>query len=247
MRSNVYKETRVALYILTALLVFSLVFYFFASMFTSMGYKGYKRAKEANATKNETALTIVIDAGHGGEDPGATVNGIDEKSLNLEIATLLSDILTENGHNVVLTRTDDVLLYNPGEESRKKYYDIRNREAIAESYSNSIFVSLHMNKFPASYCKGLQTFYSENNPKSKVLADLIQKDITLLQTDNKRTIKSGNSTIYLMENLNMPAVLIECGFLSNPEEASLLQNKEYKKSLTLSIYCSISDYLENYI
>ena len=228
-------------------MLFSLLFYFFASMFTSMGYKGYKKANTSNTLNEETTLTIILDPGHGGEDPGATVGDLKEKDLNLEIAKMLYDILTENGNNVVMTRSDDVLLYNRGEESKKKYHDIRNRKAIAESYQNGIFISLHMNKFPASYCKGLQTFYSENNPQSRILADLIQKDICLLQTDNRRTIKSGNSTIYLMEKLTMPSVLIECGFLSNSDEAKLLQDDEYKKALVFSLYCSISDYLENYI
>lgn len=246
MRSDIYRETRVALYILTALLAFSMIFYFFASMFTSMGYKGFKHAENANAELKEE-LTIILDPGHGGEDPGATSNGLCEKDLNLEIALSLFEILSENGYNVVLTRNEDVLLYNPGEESRKKYHDVRNREAIAESYENAVFVSLHMNKFPLDYCKGLQTFYSDNNSNSKVLADIIQKDITLLQQDNRRSTKIGNSTIYLMKNLNMPAVLVECGFLSNSEEALLLKNEDYKKSLTLSLFCSISDYMENYI
>lgn len=245
MRSNIYKEARITLYILALILTASMIFYFFASMFTSMGYEGFRKAKEANTTEEETGVTVIIDPGHGGEDPGATANGLKEKELNLEVALNLAEMLDACGYTTVLTRDEDVLLYNQGEENRKKYYDLRNREVIAESYDNAVFVSIHMNKFPAAYCKGLQTFYSDNNSNSKKLADLIQSDIKLLQTDNNRAVKCGNDTIYLLENLEMPAVLIECGFISNPEEASLLSNADYKKALALSIYCSIANYLEN--
>lgn len=244
MRSNIFRETRIGFYVLTAILAFSIVFYFLVSMFVSMGYKGYKDAKESNSTTVDNR-TIVIDPGHGGEDPGASENDIIEKHLNLDVSLKLNSFLTGAGYNTILTRTEDKLLYKQGEENRKKFFDLRNREEIANTYENSLFVSIHMNKFPASYCKGLQTFYSENNPESKIIANSVQENIRLLQTDNKRAIKSGNQTIYLLEKLQMPAVLIECGFISNPEEAKLLINEDYQKALALSIYCGIAEYLEN--
>lgn len=244
MRSNIFRETRIGFYVLTAILAFSIVFYFLVSMFVSMGYKGYKDAKESNSTTVDNR-TIVIDPGHGGEDPGASENDIIEKHLNLDVSLKLNSFLTGAGYNTILTRTEDKLLYKQGEENRKKFFDLRNREEIANTYENSLFVSIHMNKFPASYCKGLQTFYSENNPESKIIANSVQENIRLLQTDNKRAIKSGNQTIYLLEKLQMPAVLIECGFVSNPEEAKLLINEDYQKALALSIYCGIAEYLEN--
>lgn len=244
MRSNIFRETRIGLYVLTAILAFSIVFYFIVSMFVSMGYKGYD-SKESNVDVDSRQKTIVIDAGHGGEDPGASEKEIIEKDLNLDVSIKLNDFLIGAGYNTVMTRDEDKLLYNQGEENRKKYFDLRNREEIANSYENSIFISIHMNKFALSYCKGLQTFYSENNPESKKIATCIQDSVKLLQTYNKRVIKSGNETIYLLKNLKMPAVLIECGFISNPVEANLLIDDDYQKALSLSIYCGIAEYLEN--
>ncbi len=245
MKTNIYKEARISIYILTCIMVITLLFYVFASMFTSVGYKGLRRAKSANLSVASEPLTVVIDAGHGGEDPGAVDNGLIEKELNLDVAIRLNDILSSSGYQTALTRTDDTLLYKQGEEDRKKYHDVRNRETFAEEFDNSIFVSIHMNKFSAEYCKGLQTFYSNNNEKSKILAESIQGNSRLLQTDNNRVIKSGNETIYLLENLEMPSILIECGFISNKKEASLLSNPEYRKALAFSIYCGIVEYLES--
>lgn len=244
MRSNIFRETRIGLYVLTAILAFSIVFYFIVSMFVSMGYKGYD-SKESNVDVDSRQKTIVIDAGHGGEDPGASEKEIIEKDLNLDVSIKLNDFLIGAGYNTVMTRVEDKLLYNQGEENRKKYFDLRNREEIANSYENSIFISIHMNKFALSYCKGLQTFYSENHPESKKIATCIQDSVKSLQTYNKRVIKSGNETIYLLKNLKMPAVLIECGFISNPVEANLLIDDDYQKALSLSIYCGIAEYLEN--
>ncbi len=245
MRSNVFKEARISLYILSLLLFFAGIFYFLASMFTTMGYKAYKNASVSENYVPKKETVIIIDAGHGGEDSGASDNGLFEKDLNLEIALKLESILNTSGYKTVMTRSDDSLLYKQGEENNKKFYDLRNREVIAENYENAIFVSIHINKFPASYCKGLQVFYSSNNAKSKTLATKIQNDIRVLQPQNNRLIKDGNDTIYLMKNLEMPAVLIECGFISNPEEAQLLRSNEYKNSLTLSIYHSITEFLKD--
>ena len=102
-----------------------------------------------------------------------------------------------------------------------------------------------MNKFPSEVCKGLQVFYSENNQLGKELAQSLQLNAGILQTYNNRKIKNGTDTIYLLENLEIPAVLIECGFLSNLEEARNLNKTEYKTALSFSIYCGIADFLEN--
>ncbi len=245
MRTNIFREAKISLCILSLVLAVATVFYFIASMFTSMGYEGFKKANADITVTDQKNLTVIIDPGHGGEDPGAVVNDLIEKNLNLEVAGYLNEFLKFSGYTSVMTRTDDILLYNQGEENRKKYYDVRNREAIAESYENSVFISIHMNKFPQEYCKGLQVFYSSNNENSIRLAESIQNNITFLQTDNNRKIKNGNDTIYLMENLEIPAVLVECGFLSNETEASLLKEKNYKLAIAVSLYCSISEYAES--
>lgn len=245
MRFNVYKEAKVSLLILATVLTVSLIFYFFASMFTSMGYTALRKAK--NASKEEASAgfpTVIIDPGHGGEDPGAVDNGLIEKSLNLDVAIALDELLSFGGYNTVMTREEDKLLYYDGQENKKKYHDVRNRANIANQYHDSIFISIHMNKFSASYCKGLQTFYSTNNENSRTLAEIVQSNARLLQKDNKREVKTGNDTAYLLDTLNTPAILVECGFLSNPEEAYLLSNKNYRIAIALNLYCGISEYME---
>lgn len=245
MRFNIFKEARVSLYIVALIMSLFMLFYFFASMFTSMGYKRLRSIKSAeNVIDNR--VVIILDAGHGGEDPGAVSGDLIEKELNLDFTVRLYNLLNSCGYNAVLTRTDDRLLYDEGQENRKKYHDLRNRADFVKKYPRSIFVSIHMNKFSAEYCKGLQTFYSENDQRSAILAEDIQKSSKLLQSDNKREIKSGSDTIFLLENITIPAVLVECGFISNSEEALLLKQNEYKAALTLSIYCGIAEFTEKF-
>lgn len=244
MRVNTFKEARISLYILACILFITVLFYFFASMFTSMGYKGYKTANENVFTENYSTI-IVIDPGHGGEDPGATDNELVEKQLNLQVSLKLNDFLKINGYATVLTRSDDRLLYNVGEENKKKYFDLRNRASIANEYNDCLFVSIHMNKFPLESCRGLQVFYSSNNENGIVLAESVQSNISNLQTDNERTVKCGNESIYLLETLKMPAILVECGFISNHEEAKLLSNDLYQNALALCLYCGIMEFMEN--
>ena len=246
MRFNFYKEARLSLLILSIVLSICVIFCLIASMFTSMGYNGYYTV---NADVGEIYLAIpiiILDAGHGGEDPGAVANGLIEKDLNLELTRYIKIILEANGYRTHLTRSEDKLLYNSGEENRKKYYDIRNRLKIANEIENAIFISVHMNKFPAEYCKGLQAFYNSENPLGKKLAETIQNNVKKLQTDNDRNIADGNESIYLLDKLEIPATLIECGFISNFEEAELLNKDNYKLSLAMSIYCGIAEYMENF-
>lgn len=245
MRVNTFKEARISLYILAGILLITVVFYFFASMFTSMGYKGYRTANENAFSNMNDSTVIVVDPGHGGEDPGAIDNELIEKDLNLQVSLKLNAFLQSNGYMTVLTRSDDRLLYNVGEDNKKKYYDLRNREAIANEYNDSLFVSIHMNKFPIEYCRGLQVFYSSNNEKSINFAELMQSNIIPLQTYNDRKIKCGNDTIYLLERLKMPAILVECGFISNTEEAKQLSQDLYQSALALCLYCGIIEFLEN--
>lgn len=243
MMKNEYKDARISLYILAFLLLFAVVFYFFASMFTSMGYNAFYEVAQKEK-KNEKTV-VVIDAGHGGEDPGAVAGKVIEKELNLDVSLLLNELFSANGTQTVMTRTSDVLLYNAGEENRKKYYDLHNRLKAAESCGESaIFVSIHMNKFPSEKYWGLQTFYSENNAESSLLAQEIQNSAMLLQPENTRAIKSGMGTIFLLEQLKIPAVLVECGFISNNDEAARLSDELYRKQLALSIYCGICAYAE---
>jgi N-acetylmuramoyl-L-alanine amidase len=189
------------------------------------------------------SVTVVIDAGHGGEDGGASsASGALEKDLNLAVSFYLCDLLTANGISTVLTRTEDVLLYDRSEDyiGRKKILDLRARQKIAESFENCIFVSIHMNAYPLPQYGGLQVWYSPNDPNSLTLAESVRAAVRhSLQPDNGRTVKRATSSIYLLHNLQCPAILVECGFLSNPADAALLSTPSYQKQLATAIFMGI--------
>lgn len=190
---------------------------------------------------------IIIDAGHGGEDPGAVgACGVLEKDINLQIALEIGKAFEEKGYIVVYTRTDDRLLYTEEENVKgiRKISDLKNRCKVAERYPESIFISIHMNSFGSSKYSGLQVYYSESNDNSHVLADSIQnKVVSDIQKDNKRVTKPGKD-MYILEHIDNPAVLIECGFLTNKEECEKLSQKEYQKELSFSIVCGIIEYID---
>ena len=191
--------------------------------------------------------TVVIDAGHGGEDGGASsAAGLVEKNVNLDIAFILFDMLRANGVNVIMTRNDDRLLYdrNVNFEGRKKKLDMAARLSVAENADNPIFVSIHMNSYTDPRYSGLQVWYSENDAASLTLAELIQdNNRTKLQRNNNRKVKSAGSSIFLLDKINAPAVLVECGFLSNVAEAKQFEDYEYKKQVAFIICCSIIEFL----
>lgn len=192
------------------------------------------------------AITVVLDAGHGGEDGGAIRGGVLEKDLNLDIAMAVGAHLTQNGINVVYTRTEDVLLYdrNVNYKGRKKLLDLAARLRIARQTENAVFVSIHMNSFPNDKYRGLQVYYSKNDKNSIIMAQTIQNNAKkLLQPENDRKSKEATSAIYLLDRLETPAVLVECGFLSNTEECALLATPEYRQKLSLMLAESIAEYL----
>ncbi len=242
-----FSEPRYFLVLLTVLLVFVILFYCVTSMIISVGYQAFAEATVKGVQQEQTkSLTIILDAGHGGEDPGAVANQTIEKELNLAIANKLAIFLRLSGYNVVMTRTEDRLLYNSGEENRKKFFDLHNRIIFAQGYENAIFISIHMNKFPQEECKGLQTFYTNANASSQNLAQSIQDSSLLLDNDNHRQPKDSKELIYLLKNLNIPSVLVECGFLSNATEAKNLSDELYQNKLAFSMYCGICTFIEEY-
>lgn len=199
------------------------------------------------ASAEAKSKTIILDAGHGGEDSGAIgVSGELEKDLNLEITLALGELLKERGFTVIYTRTEDKLLYLPEQDIRgiRKISDLKNRCKVAEANPDAIFVSIHMNSFGSSKYSGLQVYYSTRNEESYQLASKIQNSVrTELQPSNNRVIKTGEG-IYLLEHIDAPAVLIECGFLTNSEECEKLSQKEYQKELCFAIICGIIEYIE---
>ena len=235
---------RLSVQIIAIASLFSILF---AALTISILTKMYRSDLTISASADEEKSIIILDAGHGGEDCGAIgASGVYEKDLNFDITMQVGKLLEGYGYKVVYTRTEDKLLYKPEEDIKgiRKISDLRNRCKISEEYENAIFISIHMNSFSDSRYSGLQVYYSERNGQSSPLAQAIQTSVkTNLQTNNKRKIKASEG-MYLLDNLDMPAILIECGFLSNLEECKKLSEKEYQKELSFSIVCGIIEYMD---
>ncbi len=195
----------------------------------------------------DNTRVIIIDPGHGGEDCGAVgASGVYEKNLNLEISVALSEALTEAGYTVVMTRTEDKMLYSEEENIKgmRKLSDLKNRCKIAAEYPGALMISIHMNSFGAPQYSGLQVYYENNNESSNQLAQSIQASVKeKLQPENDRVIKNGKG-LYLLDNSPVTTVLVECGFLSNDEECKNLSEKEYQKQLSFAVSCGIIEYIE---
>lgn len=203
-----------------------------------------------NTVKNSTVSvpTVIIDAGHGGFDGGAvSVDGTLEKNINLEISKYLQEYLTFWGFKTIMVRENDSSLEDEGLSTikEKKRSDIHNRMNIMKETDNSIFVSIHQNKYQIEKYSGTQVFYSPKTAAdSSILAQCIQESVVnVLQKDNTRQIKECGTSVYLMYNAVKPAVLVECGFLSNTEEASKLKTAEYQKKIAFCIAVGIQNYL----
>ncbi len=188
--------------------------------------------------------TIIIDPGHGGEDGGANVGeSIVEKDINLAISLKLRDFLLINDFDVIMTRDSDTSLYDNDSANSKKRSDLSNRVELFNSSSNNVVVSIHQNKFVDSKYYGTQIFYSDNNDDNKLLAENIRNSVvSLLQPDNKRECKLSGSEIYILDNTTVPAVLVECGFLSNESEAAMLITEEYQNKIAYSICLGLMEY-----
>lgn len=204
-------------------------------------------ASAAASEAPSARFTVVIDAGHGGEDGGTqSADGIYEKDINLSIAQKLNNMLKISGISCVMTRSEDILLYDRQADyhGKKKMLDLKERRRIAEGTENAIFVSIHMNAFPQTRYHGLQVFYSPNNQVSSALAEQVQSAAhDYLQPDNERKIKKSNSSIYLLDRLECPAILVECGFLSNEEEAAALALEEYQQKVSFLLFASLLQFI----
>lgn len=191
---------------------------------------------------------ILLDAGHGGEDGGTVgVNGVKEKTLNLEMSESLEIYLKFVGFKVVQTRKEDVMLYDKSQsfKGRKKILDLAERLRIAEELSPDLFISIHMNAFPDGRYSGLTVYYSPHHERSRFAAELIRGNVVeYLQPENRRELKSAGSNIYLLDRLHTPSVLVECGFLSNKAECELLCTQEYRQKLSLVLLSSVSSFFE---
>ena len=196
-----------------------------------------------NLGTKTTRPCIVIDAGHGGNDPGKVgINGVEEKVLNLQIAFRLKRLLESEGIQVVLTREDDNGLYGI-RTSNTKIEDMHKRCEIITDAMPLFTVSIHQNSYPDEYIKGAQTFYYGKSPQGKALAESIQASlIEHLDKENHRQAKA-NESYYLLKKTPTPTVIVECGFLSNAQEAELLTTEEYQEQAAWAIHMGIMRYL----
>ena len=189
--------------------------------------------------------TVILDAGHGTPDEGASSKtGVTEATINLSITLKTKEFLEQNGYKVILTRKNNNGIYDSNCTTirEKKNSDLRNRVKIANQSDADIFVSIHLNKIPEEKYWGWQTFYKNKNEEGKKLAESIQNNLNkVIQKENKRVpLKIDN--IYIIRNIKIATTIVECGFLSNNEEAKLLETAEYQEKLAEGIYKGIEDY-----
>lgn len=222
-----------------------ILFYHFCFPFSLVSFQSVQIASSPSVNCDDTV--IIIDAGHGGEDGGAVgADGTVEKDINLKISLKLNEILSAFGYKTRMIRTEDVSVHDKNADTtrKRKISDIHNRAEVMEEHENCLYISVHQNKYEGKSIWGAQTFYSPNDESSKILADFIQQSVrTNVQPDNDRVIKKSGTNIYVLYNATKPAIMVECGFLSNPNELSLLKTDAYQNKMALSISYGIINYL----
>ena len=221
----------------TILAVFMLI------MVYAVACQGGKMVSGISVQAGKAKPVVVIDAGHGGRDPGKVgVDGSLEKDVNLSIAWKLKEYLEASDVMVVMTREDDNGLYSDSDSS-KKAADMKERCEIINQTAPALTVSIHQNSYHQEEVRGGQVFYDKGSEKGKRLADLIQERFDyVLGGKNSRKAKA-NDNYYLLLHARTPIVIVECGFLSNWEEAQLLGTEEYQDRLAWTIHMGIMEYL----
>ncbi len=204
-----------------------------------------KQAAQVAGTMKTTdsSKTILVDAGHGGADPGMIgVGGLEEKGINLQIAMKLREILEKKGFTVIMTREEDKGLYD--EESRnQKAQDMQRRIEMVKDCKPVLCISIHQNSYQDSAVYGPQVFYYEDSAQGKSLAELIQEKLNTGLNVKRPRVAKGNKTYYLLKRSESVLNIVECGFLTNPQEAELLQTEEYQ----LKVADAISEGIEAYL
>lgn len=218
----------------------------FSLIFIGLTPLYFQSRNPKSTNSNSTKSVIIIDAGHGGFDGGAVAgDGTIEKDINLNIALAVGELLAFGGYDVVLTRDTDTGTEDDASKpiQTRKVSDLKNRLALMSKYDNAVFVSIHLNKFNSSAAHGAQVFYSPTFSESQELGQCIQQSVkNLLQPENERKIKKATKSTYLLYNATAPAVIVECGFLSNSEELKKLKDYDYQQQMAFAVYCGINDY-----
>lgn len=190
-------------------------------------------------------ITIAIDPGHGNFDPGKIgINKAEEKDINLSVALKLKALLEDNNINVIMTRTDDNCLCNQSERD-KKHADMRKRVSIINSSEAIIAISIHQNSFTQESSRGAQVFYHQNSEQGQILAETIQESMKGYIKDGNHRLAKANNTYYMLKNTKCPLVIVECGFLSNREEAALLITDSYQDKIAWAIHLGILEYINS--
>lgn len=190
--------------------------------------------------RNKT--TIVIDVGHGGSDPGKVgIQGVKEKDVNLAIAKYLKDYLIAEDYTVYMTRETDQGLYDESVSNKKKS-DLSNRIRFLQEKDAACMISIHQNSYSDTIQHGAQTFYYEGRKEDELFAKYVQASLLEFDSSNTRQIKP-NTSYYILKNAQVPSILIECGFLSNPEETANLTDPNYQKQIAYAIAIGICRYL----
>lgn len=205
--------------------------------------KGAFPAAGDNVQADDGKICVVIDAGHGGTDPGKVgINGVNEKEINLQIAGYVRQYLEANDIEVVMTRETDEGL-NDADASNKKVQDMKRRIELIDRTAPAITVSIHQNSYPEEYVHGAQVFYYTGSGEGRELAEYIQEElVTRADPENKRQVKA-NDSYYLLKKTGIPIVIVECGFLSNSAEAEKLCTEAYQKRVAWAIHMGILRYL----
>ena len=198
---------------------------------------------QTESTKKEAGPLILVDAGHGGTDPGMIgVGGLEEKGINLSVSLLLRDTLEKSGYSVIMTREEDKGLYDSS-AANKKAQDMQRRIAMIREHAPVLSVSIHQNSYQDSGVHGPQVFYYEGSVEGKKLAEAVQSSLNhQLEVDRPRDVKV-NASYYLLKRSSGTLVIVECGFLTNPEEAQKLQKKEYQQKVAAAVSEGIRTYL----
>lgn len=225
-------------YLLIGLLMIMVMVMFFSHAQAQLDRKAIEATSWSVANK-----VIVIDPGHGGYDPGkVSPNGVLEKDINLEISKQLAAVLSQAGAAVIMTRESDEDLSSPGTKgiAAKHREDLANRVKLANERKADLYISIHCNAFQSSKEHGAQVFYQPGSEESKLLAMAIQHEIKRLLGNTKREAKGVD--YYVTRNTNMPTVIVETGFITNPKEEKLLQDPEYQSKIAWGIYAGIIKY-----
>lgn len=210
--------------------------------------KGIARIAELSEVREtvneEKKQLIVIDPGHGGFDPGKVgVNDALEKDINLSIAFKLKNVLEEKGYEVILTRTQDVSL-NAANDKNKKSADMKERVRIINEAKPVVAISIHQNSYPQESVKGAQVFYHQQSEQGKKLAESIQEQMKQTINDGNHRMAKGNDSYYMLKKTECPIVIVECGFLSNQQEAALLLEEAYQEKIAWGILTGIQEYID---